>query len=167
MSKSLVVLAVPHQLQNPRSFGHIDDQCYRPLIEDLIGKGVDFVFEEGGGLGPTTAQSVTEDLLGTGCYIDVDPSPPEGPRFGIAELTGGRRSFECEFGIPLGDYEFTITEEQRKREELWTQRVASQRFEKGLAICGLCHGLSFAFRLESAGITVSESLCYIPFPRMR
>jgi hypothetical protein len=168
MSKSALVLAVPHQIQNPRTLGHIPDQSYRLLLEDLITKrAVNFVFEEVGGLSPTIAQTVAESLLGQGHYMDVDPSPGERPQFGIAEITGGQVWFEDEFGNPSNHYEFGIVGEQKKREELWTKRVAAQPFENGLAICGLCHGLSFAFRLESAGIAVAESLSYIPFRKMR
>jgi hypothetical protein len=166
MTKSMLVLAVPHLIQNPRSYGHINDPSYQPLLEDLISKGVNFVFEEAAGLGPTIAQDVTDGLLGKGCYMDVDPSEDERPQFGIAATAGGQRLFEAEFGSPPGKYEFAIVEEQRKREELWAKLVAAQPFGSGLAVCGLCHGLSFAFRLESAGITVAESLCYIPYHRM-
>src|ERR1700732_1567203 len=91
--KSVVVLAIPHQLQNPRLYGHISDSSYSNLITVFINGGVDFVFEEAGGLGPTTAQSIAEALLGVDHYMDVDPFPNERAKYGIAEITGGRHSF--------------------------------------------------------------------------
>jgi hypothetical protein len=168
MTKSVAVLAIPHQIQNPKTFGHINVPSYSNLITNFIHNGVDFVFEEAGGLGPTTAQSLAESLLGHGHYMDVDPAPSDRAQFGIAKITGGRRYFDSsESASDRPDsYEFAIVEEQKKREELWSKRVAGQPFEKGLAICGVCHGLSLAFHLQNAGISVSEACSYIPYHKM-
>lgn len=168
MTKSVVVLAVPHQLQNPKTYGHISDPSYSNLIEVFINKGVDFVFEEASGLGPTIAQSLAESLLGVGHYMDIDPAPSDRAEYGIARITGGRRSFDpSEFESDQPDsYEFAIVEEQKKREELWSKRVADEPFEKGLAICGVCHGLSLAFHLQKAGVSVVDACSYIPYHKM-
>jgi hypothetical protein len=168
MTKSVAVLAVPHQLQNPKTLGYIKDPSYSNLIKSFINKGVDFVFEEASGLGPTTAQSLAESLLGQGHYMDIDPAPSDRAQYGIAKITGGRRYFDPSgFASDRPDsYEFANVEEQKKREELWSKRIADQPFEKGLAICGVCHGLSLAFNLQKAGVSVSDAGSYIPYHKM-
>jgi hypothetical protein len=45
-------------------------------------------------------------------------------------------------------------EPHAKREEFWIQRMIAREFGKALMICGLAHGLSLAFRLQLAGLTV-------------
>jgi len=169
MSKSVVVLAVPHPLQGPGFTGYIDDPAYSRLIEGLI-KRADFVFEEAGGRKPSTAETLAESLLGTGHYLDIDPPPGERHKYGIAKETGGWYPFDpfqsAAPDIPADGCEWSIVEEHRKREELWLKRVQAQPFSKGLAICGLAHGLSFAFRLSSAGISVDETQSYIPHHKL-
>jgi hypothetical protein len=59
-----------------------------------------------------------------------------------------------------------IVAEQRKREEMWHQRLDDQPFVKGLVICGLAHSLSFAFRLLSAGFNVTETYNYVPYHKL-
>jgi hypothetical protein len=57
----------------------------------------------------------------------------------------------------IGDtHEFSIVSEPEKREAYWVRMITAQDFTSGLVICGLCHGLTLAFRLESAGITVAN-----------
>ena len=54
---------------------------------------------------------------------------------------------------------------QRKREELWLDKIQKQAFGRGLLICGLAHNLSFAFRLVSAGIS-AEAYNYVPYGKL-
>jgi hypothetical protein len=164
MGKCMVVLAVPHQLQGRGFTGHIPDPTYSDLIEDWIAKGVDFIFEEAAGQTPSVASEIAESMLGAGYYMDVDPSPDERDAHGIARAAGGGEWLDP--GNSLDKYEFGILEEQRKREVLWTKRILAQPFGKGLAICGLCHGLSLAFRLSDTGITVEKSYSYIPYHKI-
>ena len=167
MSKSVVVLAVPHQLQGPKSVGYVPDSAYSLLVEDRIRKGVNFVFEEAAGLRPTTAENLATLVLGPGHYLDIDPPREERPKYGIAESPGGT----CLLGDPIpgfppDSYDWTIVEEQGRREKLWLQRMQDQPFEKGLVICGLGHNLSFAFRVLAAGIGVTTAYSYIPHHKL-
>ena len=168
LSKSILVLAVPHQLQGSGFRGYVDDPSYSRLVGDLI-KGMDFVFEEAAGHRPSTAEDLATLLLGPGRYLDVDPPRDERPKYGIATNTGGGEPidlYRSELGIPAATYEYALVEENIKREELWRRRVQTQEFNKGLAICGLAHSLSFAFGLKSVGITVEKSYNYIPYHKL-
>lgn len=164
MSKSVVVLAVPHQLQGQGFKGYIVNQTYSDLVASYIGDGVDFVFEEAAGQAPSIAANLAESLLGPNRYMDIDPPPQERDKYHIAVKTGGGDWLEP--GVSEEICEWAIVEENRKREALWTQRVKDQPFTKGLAICGIAHGLSFAFRLSSAGINVEKSYSYIPHRKL-
>jgi hypothetical protein len=126
--------------------------------------GVNFVFEEATGRGP----SIAEELVGSSHrrvqYLDFDPTPDERPMHGIAKVVGGGWPIDpCN---SLDACETSTVEEQRKREELWLERVLSNPFDKALVIVGLAHGLSFAFRLTSNGISVTESQNYIPYSKL-
>ncbi len=171
MSKSVVVLAVPHQLQGQEFSGYVEDRAYSLLIQDTIKKGVGFVFEEASGRRPTTAENLVKSVLGPGHYLDVDPPTSERPKYGIANQSGGTCLIgdpcdEIVQGLPPDSYEWAIVEEHRKREELWLQGLQAQPFEKGLVICGLGHNLSFAFRLLAVGISVTTVYSYIPHHKL-
>ena len=167
MPKSIVVLAVPHQLQGPNFHGYIDDPSYSKLLKDLIADGVDFVFEEAAGRGPSTVENLANSILGAEHYLDFDPTSGERGKFGIAAQTGGGYPIDLfqrvEPGVYADTVEFSILAEQQKREKLWAKRVVEQPFTKGIAICGLAHGLSFSFELERAGLDVGDARTYIPY----
>jgi hypothetical protein len=146
MKKSVMVLAVPHQLQGTGFQGYVEDESYSDLVGQLIRKNVDSVFEEAAGRGPTIAQGLAQFVLGAGHYLDVDPPPAERPRLGIGTAGGGDRLAP---GESADFYEWAIIEENKKREELWKQKIEAQSFVMGLMICGIGHCLSFAFRLSS------------------
>jgi hypothetical protein len=169
MSKSVVVLAVPHQLQGKRFGGYIDVPSYSRLVKGLIRNRVDFVFEEAGGLRPSIAEDLAQAELGPGHYMDVDPPPSERPKLGIEAVTGGfspNDPFETpEPGVPADGCDWSIVEEQVKREKVWRERIEAQPFTKGLMVCGLAHSLSFAFGLLSAGMSV-ENYNYAPFSKL-
>jgi hypothetical protein len=167
MGKSMVVLAVPHQLQGPRFSGFIEDPSYSQLLEYKIQrKGIDFVFEEAGERQPTIAERAANSILGRGHYLNLDPSKDDRQKLGIGTAAGsciiGDQEEAIASGFPPDTLGWTIVEEQRKREDLWLQRIQAQEFEKGLAICGSAHNLSLAFRLLSAGISVVKTHDYLP-----
>jgi hypothetical protein len=92
MRKSASVLGVPHQLQGPKFAGYVHNPTYSRFIEDLIKREVGFVFEEASGRGPSIAEDLAKSLLGSGHYLDVDPSRDERPKYGIAmDVGGGQR----------------------------------------------------------------------------
>lgn len=162
MNKSVRILAVPHQLQGVGFRGYIKDSSYLTLIEHFIKSETDFVFEEASGHGPTFAEERANSLLGPGHYIDIDPSRAERATLGIGETLSG-----WPIDPPNSD-DFCNThaiEEHQKREELWSQKISIQPFKKGLVICGIAHILSFAFRLQGAGIA-TEVHDYLPYPKL-
>lgn len=164
MTKSALVLGVPHQLQGPRFHGYVDDQSYGIRVRNLIQDGVDFVLEEATGFNPSTAETLTESILGAGHYLDIDPSVDERENNGIAKITGGGGPIDPCHSTDVCSWEFL--EEQRKREELWLHKIQSQRFCKALVIVGLAHGLSIAFRLTSDRVDVREVRYYIPYQKL-
>ena len=168
MSSSMEVLAVPHQLQGPRFKGYVQDRSYERLVNGLL-RQADFVFEEAAGRLPSVAQTSADKILGPGHYLDVDPPPDKRQQYGIAEKTG--EDFPIDTSQLCSDvtpdiHHCAFVNEHRKREELWLQEIQSQVFEKGLMICGVSHGLSFAFRLESAGFNEVELHSYIPYNKL-
>jgi hypothetical protein len=124
MTKSALVLGVPHQLQGPNFMGYVDDPSYGVLLEDLIHDGVDFVFEEATGRGPSTAEKLTQSILGPGHYLDVDPALNERAKYGIAKVTGGGGPIDPCHSIDV--HESALVEEQGKREKLWIERIQMQ-----------------------------------------
>ena len=165
MSRSMQVLSVLHQLQGPQFEGYVKDRSYELLVKRLIGE-VDFVFEEAGGRQSSVAQDFANGALGAGqYYLDVDPTPDERQQYGIAEKRGEDFPVDpsqlCS-GVTLDIGHCAFVSEHRKREELWLQKIQSQVFEKGLMVCGISHGLSFAFRLLSVGFSEVRLSQYLP-----
>ena len=65
----------------------MDDPRFKELLDELIAEdGIDFIFEEATGLGPTTAEKLSP-MLGPDRYLDVDPPRNERVKFGIPENT--------------------------------------------------------------------------------
>lgn len=161
VEKSIIVLAVLHALQGEKFPAYEKDPLYGQLIEALVcSEGVDFVFEEATGCGPSTAERIARSKLGEGRYLDIDPPKDERPECGIAKETSG----PC-YGLPCGVEEYF--KEHEKREVLWLKRLRgkSECFDNALVVCGMLHGLSFAFRLLTSNgfgsirlITYPESL---------
>jgi hypothetical protein len=164
MSKSVLVLGIPHQLQGPGFLGYVEDRSYALLVENLMQDDVDFVFEEAAGRGPSIAELLVDAFPRAVKYVDIDPPPDKRPMYGIAMKVGG--------GGPIDPcnspdmYESSKVDEQSKREELWLHCILCKPFKKGLAIVGLAHSLSFAIRLLSAGVSVDETYSYIPFNKL-
>ena len=76
MARSVLVLGVAHELQGSKFQGYVDDPSFGLLLKSSM-NGVDFVFEETAGLGPSKAEDLANSILGTGHYVDIDPS--QGP----------------------------------------------------------------------------------------
>jgi hypothetical protein len=165
MTKSVAVLAVPHQLQGPGFRDYVEDPSY-PLLLKLLMRvhDVDFVFEEAAGRHPSVADCSATAFHRPAQYLDIDPPPEERPKYGIAmEVGGGAGIDPCH---SPDYYESSKVDEQRKREELWVSRIVSTPFQKALVIVGVAHGLSVAFRLVSAGVSVAETYVYTPYSKL-
>jgi hypothetical protein len=169
MNRLVVVLGTTHELQNaekdPR---RVDDPQYRELLDLLIAEdGIDFVFEECSGLGPTTAEKLSL-TWGPNRYLDVDPPRGERERFGIPENTNEH----IFLGSPVTSPPTAVCAERifhevhARREKFWLQQITKQDFEKALMICGQNHTLSFAFRLRAANFDVKTITYAPPLPRV-
>jgi hypothetical protein len=133
--------------------GNLHDPIYVALLNKLMtSEGVDFVFEEASGLGPTLAEKLTLEELGFGRYLDIDPARGEGAEFGISVSSSEPNMI----GSPpkVGFANWQLLEVHAKREELWMKRMQQREFESALVICGLVHLLSFSFRLQTAKFSV-------------
>jgi hypothetical protein len=142
MARSIRVLGIAHELQGPGFQGYVEDASYHLLLKKAL-PGVDRVFEEASGRGPSIAENLATSVLGTGRYLDVDPPQAERPKHGIPEETAG--------GEPIDHMEssdsFTwmIVDAQRKREKHWVRMIEAQSFARALLICGIGHSLSVTF----------------------
>jgi hypothetical protein len=168
MSRSIKLLAVPHELQGPKFSNPVIDPDYRILIgvlvrkPDQVTRGTEFVFEEAAGKSPSIAEEVAESVLGPGHYVDVDPAPSEREKYGIGPT---------EYCGLIDDWQTAavfyrqVVAEHEKREKLWLERIQARAFEGALLICGLAHSLSFTSRLQSAGFNV-ETCHYLPYDKL-
>lgn len=164
MDKSAVVLAVPHRIQGPKFQGYIEDRSYSPFVKKLMYDNIDFVFEEAAGYGPSIAEQLAKTFQRPVGYLDIDPTPDERPKYGIAKVVGS--------GGPVDPcnspdvYETSKVDEQGKREQVWVNRITESHFQKGLVIVGLAHSLSVAFRLVAAGVAVIDTYDYTPYSKL-
>jgi hypothetical protein len=164
MSQSAVVLAVPHRIQGPNFQGYIEDRSYAPFVKRLMYDHMDFVFEEAAGYGPSIAEQLAKTFQRPLGYLDIDPTPDERLKYGIAKVVG------C--GGPVDPcnspdvYETSKVDEQGKREQVWVNRITESHFQKGLVIVGLAHSLSIAFRLVAAGVSVIDTYDYTPYSKL-
>jgi len=156
MSRLVIVLATHHELQGAeKRIGYLADPFYPMLLEQLIGdEGVDFVFEEASGLGPTIAEKLSLDKLGSGRYWDVDPSADERKTLGIPTKSNEPFMLGTPPNATFADWQFPDV--HARREGVWIQRMSGKEFKKALFICGIAHGLSFSFRLQSSNFTVKS-----------
>jgi hypothetical protein len=158
-SQSMIIFSVLHQIQGPGFQGYVEDPAYASWIKTFLSQGVDFVFEEASGRGPSVAEDLTKARTPEVNYLDVDPSAAERGKYGISSSSGGGaidpvHSYDV--------YETVVLEDQMKREEEWLRRIKASTFTKGLFICGVAHGLSFGAKLQGSGIAVQELYNYIP-----
>ena len=150
MSPRVTVLSTLHALQGAeKRVGNLHDPIYVALLNKLlISEGVDFIFEEASGLGPTIAEKLALEKLPFGHYVDIDPARGDRSEFGISVSSSEPNMI----GAPpkVGFAHWQLLEVHAKREELWVKRMQQHEFESALVICGLVHLLSFAFRLQAA-----------------
>jgi len=160
----MVVLGTIHELQGAeKRGGNRSDPQYEVLLKDLVAEdGLDFIFEEATGLGPTTAEKLSFGL-GSNRYLDVDPSIEERVKLGI--LANTNKPFMVGFPPNATFADEVFYEVHAKREQLWSERIAKQEFKKALMICGANHTLSFAFRLCASNFTV-KTVTYMPSSRL-
>lgn len=163
MSRCVQVIAVPHQLQGPGFHSYVEDESYSDWVGAFIRNGVDFVFEEASGRGPSVGQQLADSVLGPGHYLDIDPSRDERPKYGLAKDSGGGGCIDPMNSADV--YEQSNVDQQRKREELWQERIQAKTFKKGVVICGTAHALSVAFRLRAPGVEV-EVYTYTPHGKL-
>jgi hypothetical protein len=154
MNPRVTVLSTLHALQGAeRRHGNLHDPMYMMLLKNLIAsEGVEFIFEEASGLGPTIAEKLSLQELGSGRYLDIDPANANRVEFGIPPNSNEPHIIGTPPKVAFAHWQ--ILEVHAKREILWMKRIQQQKFESALVICGLVHLLSFAFRLQAEQFSV-------------
>lgn len=154
MNPRITVLATLHVLQGAeKRHGNLHDPMYVTLLKNLIiSEGVEFIFEEASGLGPTIAEKLSQQQLGFGRYLDIDPANADRVEFGIPSNSNEPHIIGTPPKVAFAHWQ--ILEVHAKREILWMNRIQQRKFESALVICGLVHLLSLAFRLQTAQFSV-------------
>lgn len=154
MFPRVTVLATLHVFQGAeKRLGNVHDPMYVELLDKLmISEGVDFIFEEASGLGPTIAEKLALERLAFSHYVDIDPARNDRPAFGIPVSSAEPNMIGTPPTVAFANWQ--ILDVHAKREKLWMERIQQRRFESALVICGLVHLLSFAFRLQNAEYSV-------------
>jgi hypothetical protein len=71
---NVIVLGTYHDVQGLKKFGpNVYDPDYKTILKELMKHGVDFIFEEAGGEGP----SVASEMVANNQYVDVDSEATE------------------------------------------------------------------------------------------
>ena len=154
MNPRVTVLATLHVVQGAeKRLGNAHDPMYVALLNKLlVSEGVDFIFEEASGLGPTIAEKLAIEKLAFGHYVDIDPARTERPDFGISPNSSEPHMIGAPPTVAFANWQVLAV--HAKREELWLERIQQRQFQSALVICGLVHLLSFAFRLQTAHYSV-------------
>ena len=154
MNPRVTVLATLHVVQGAeRRVGNVHDPMYVALLNKLmISEGVDFIFEEASGLGPTIAEKLALEQLPFGHYLDIDPARAARGDFGIPSNSSEPNMIGAPPTVAFANWQ--ILDVHAKREELWAERIQQHEFNSALVIVGLVHLLSFAFRLQKAKFSV-------------
>jgi len=152
--RRVTVLATLHVVQGAeKRVGNVHDPMYIALLNQLMeSEQVDFIFEEASGLGPTIAEKLALERLAFGHYVDFDPAKGDRSDFGIPAVSSEPHMIGSPPSVAFANWQ--ILETHAKREDLWLQRIQQRSFQSALAIVGLVHLLSFAFRLHSANFSV-------------
>ena len=145
------MLGILHELQGPGFYNYVEDHSYSKLLETAM-SGVDFVFEEASGRGPSIAEAEAVAILAAGGYLDIDPSPDQRAQYGIPKVTTS--SFLIDPACSPDSCDTVDHDAQRLREEEWLQRIKGREFQKALAIVGIAHSVSLQRRLSEAGFSV-------------
>jgi len=150
----VTVLATLHVFQGAeKRLGNVHEPVYLELLNKLmLSEQVDFIFEEASGLGPTIAEKLALEKLPFGHYVDIDPARNDRPAFGIPFSSAEPNMIGNPPTVAFANWQ--ILDVHARREKLWVERIQQRRFESALAICGLVHLLSFAFRLQEANYSV-------------
>src|SRR5207244_3562399 len=117
------------------------------------------VFEEVTGLGPTIAERLALERLGAQRFLDIDPPRDKRKDVGIPDQSNEPYMIGSPPDATFADWQMIDT--HLKREETWLGAIRQQPFRKGLVIVGVAHMLSFAFRLQAAGLQV-KAMSYLP-----
>ena len=154
MNPRVTVLATLHVVQGAeKRLGNVHDAMYVALLNKLmLSEGIDFIFEEASGLGPTIAEKLALEQLPFGHYQDIDPSRAERPDLGIPSNSSEPNMIGEPPSVAFANWQ--LLDVHAKREDLWVQRMQQHEFKSALVICGLVHLLSFAFRLQEAKFSV-------------
>jgi hypothetical protein len=153
MSGDVIVLSTQHELQGEKFHGYVEDPFYEQLLKNLIvNEKLDFIFEEASGRTPTITENLASSVLGPNRYLDVDPSRDQREGLGISPTTNEPWMIGTPPNVAFANWQFPDV--HAKREEFWIQRMMERDFTSAVIICGLAHGLSFAFRLQSAKFKV-------------
>jgi hypothetical protein len=154
LNPRVTVLATLHVIQGAeKRVGNVHDPMYVALLHKLlVSEGVDFIFEEASGLGPTIAEKLALEQLAFGHYVDMDPARADRPDFGIPANSSEPNMIGTPPTVAFANWQ--ILDVHAKREELWLERMQRHEFKSALVICGLVHLLSFAFRLQKAKYSV-------------
>ncbi len=154
MIPRVTVLATLHVFQGAeKRLGNVHDPNYIALLNKLmISEAVDFIFEEASGLGPTIAEKLALEKLAFGHYVDMDPARGDRPAFGIPFSSAEPNMIGTPPRVAFANWQ--ILDVHAKREKLWVERIQQRRFDSALAICGLVHLLSLAYRLQEANYSV-------------
>lgn len=154
MIPRVTVLATLHVIQGAeKRVGNVHDPMYVALLNKLLlSEGVDFIFEEASGLGPTIAEKLALEQLAFGHYVDIDPARSDRPDLGISANSSEPNMIGTPPTVAFANWQ--ILEVHAKREELWLKRMQQHEFQSALVVCGLVHLLSFAFRLQNAKYSV-------------
>ena len=154
MVPRVTVLGTIHMVQGAeKRAGNHHDPMYLALLNKLlVSEGVDFIFEEASGLGPTIAEKLAQEKLGSGHYLDIDPARHDRAEFAIPSISQEPHMIGTPPSVAFANWQ--ILDVHAKRENLWIQRIKQHHFESALMICGLVHLLSMGFRLQEAKFSV-------------
>src|ERR1700690_401585 len=101
----------------------------------LVSEGVDFIFEEDSGLGPTIAEKLALEHLVFVHYVDIDPARGERMEYGIPANSSEPNMIGSPPTVAFANWQ--ILDVHTKREELWLKRMQLHEFQSALVICGL------------------------------
>jgi hypothetical protein len=137
------------------------------LLKDLVPTiGIDFLFEEATGLGPTTAERLVAKTLGP--YRDLEIDSPGSKR---EEFFIPTKSNEPQMvGNPMDEARFAnwqLLGTHEARESLWLRRIIDSKFGKALIVSGRVHTLSFAFRRRQSNFQVKAMGYFPPIHEMK
>jgi hypothetical protein len=155
--KSFIALAVSHRVQagDPTAPSKtFDDPVYKEIVKGIVfNDRIDFVGEEAGDK-TTHAEQITQEVLGDGHYLNINPSVEGQASLGVAH--------PCH-GTPRGEPRvmYWSIEKNEKRENFWVDRIVEANPKNGLLICGCFHAFSVAAKLLKRGFKV-ETRTYMP-----